>query len=69
MTTKTDLAGISLTASELSALHGKAINGPELLLAAKEGAAELATLIGELLKFIPAGANATTLTNIRAALL
>jgi hypothetical protein len=69
MTTKTDIQGITLTAPELAACHAKAVNASEILICAKQTATELANLIGELLKVIPAGSNKTTLTTIQSNLL
>lgn len=68
MTTKTDLMSLSLTTGEKSACHAKAINGPQLLLAAQESAADLSCQIGELLKVLPAGSNKTALAAIQTAL-
>jgi hypothetical protein len=69
MTTKTDLGSLTLTNSEAIACQGKAVNAPMLLIAARESAQELANLLGELIKVLPAGSNATALAAIRSALL
>jgi hypothetical protein len=69
MTTKTDLQGVTLTNSELTACQGKAVNAQCIMAAVKQSANELASQIGELIKVMPAVANKTTLTTIQSNLL
>ncbi|MDR6511472.1 hypothetical protein J2792_002344 [Novosphingobium capsulatum] len=69
MATKTDLGAITLTNSEIAAAAAKGAHPTALLTAAKQGAADVAAQLGEVIKMLPAGSNKTALVAIQTALL
>ena len=69
MTTKTDISAIVLTQAEISAACAHGIHPANLLSQAKLQAGELASSLGTLINYLPAGANKTALTTIQNLLL
>jgi hypothetical protein len=69
MATKTDLGAITLTNSEIATAAAKGAHPTALLAAAKQGAAELASQLGEVIRMLPSGSNKTALVAIQNALL